>query len=1102
MRSEDNGLSWQQLPAISNGSSLTNLCSDPTNGKLLVEDSNSGSIYNSSDLGNTWEKVGGLSANYFMSSTGMLFGVTGTALMVSEDDGYSWGNVAGIPTGHYNLAGNSNGYIYIWNASYAYYSNNGGGTWQSTGLPQNGLFGVDKKNVLIGYNSSYYLTSSDNGNTWIQKGQLVANGLMVNDTDNNLYSTNLNSGVYKSEDEATSWQLVGLPTSNASSIVSPEPNWVIANSEFITTNGGNTWRTMNPPFQPTVLSFDSSKNAFAGSSLDRIYESTDQGTSWELMGSALPDSSTSATLTKVLSTGSGTIFAAKYPNIYKSTNWGNTWANILTSYGPQDLYLDLYTGKVLDCDYNFLSVTSDMGNSWHQMTDPPPNPWSGQTQPIRKARILRNGYIVGNTAFGLYVSSDNGNTWSFGYYSLFGPQSDTLVSDFSVNASDEIFAEVGSTIVSSDDYGRTWHAIYTDPSSALESISIDPDGFLFVGDINGILKSKASTLRFVDDDSLNFGPVIRRDTVSKQVTFYNNTISPLIIDSIQLPNGDLKSSFSTPYAVSTNDSVAIPFSYSPSKFGSFADTISIVQALGVVYIEASGQSPYPVIQLSRISIGYGTVAVRVPSVQAVTVKDSSINTLRIDTIYTRTKEFTVNIGHGCVTGTDSLMLNVTFTPDSVGTFIDTLSLRNNSLQRGIRIPMSGSSPYPIALLNKSLISFSSAVLGTTYRDSTMVKDSSINPMTINTVYTLTKWFTASLTKKSCGLNDSLYVGITFIPDSTRSYYDTLYITNNSQKSTIKLPLSGNVPPPLLNVPTSSLSLAQVSRSDSSTMNIEILNSSINSLTVTALTTKTTAFHIATQLPLSVSGNDSAKVHIVFSPISFGSFLDTLAIISNGGSAKIPLSGSSPYPQITVSNQSFSFSAKVGQPQSKILKITNGSINALIVDSVKTFTKYFTLSGMTLPDTIRRSDTSSVSIAFSPDSVRNYADTLYTYTNADTSLLKTTLAGSGEIPSGITREGDDIPTIYELYQNYPNPSNPSTTIKFALPQQSRVSVTIYDILARKVKELVNNKLQPGYYQFTWNASGYASGVYFYRIVAQSLSDQGRSFVQAKKLVLIK
>ena len=75
-----------------------------------------------------------------------------------------------------------------------------------------------------------------------------------------------------------------------------------------------------------------------------------------------------------------------------------------------------------------------------------------------------------------------------------------------------------------------------------------------------------------------------------------------------------------------------------------------------------------------------------------------------------------------------------------------------------------------------------------------------------------------------------------------------------------------------------------------------------------------------------------------------------------------------------------------------------------------------------------------------------------------------------------------PTIFVLHQNYPNPFNPSTQIEFDLPQASHVSLAVYDILGRKIAELVNGQVDKGYHSATWDASGFASGVYFARFTA--------------------
>jgi len=96
-------------------------------------------------------------------------------------------------------------------------------------------------------------------------------------------------------------------------------------------------------------------------------------------------------------------------------------------------------------------------------------------------------------------------------------------------------------------------------------------------------------------------------------------------------------------------------------------------------------------------------------------------------------------------------------------------------------------------------------------------------------------------------------------------------------------------------------------------------------------------------------------------------------------------------------------------------------------------------------------------------------------------------------------GDDdktnIPNQYILSQNYPNPFNPFTTIEYILPKRTFVTLQIYDVLGRLVKILVNDEQPAGYHQITWDASGQASGMYFYRFQA------GR-FVEKKKMTLLK
>lgn len=88
-----------------------------------------------------------------------------------------------------------------------------------------------------------------------------------------------------------------------------------------------------------------------------------------------------------------------------------------------------------------------------------------------------------------------------------------------------------------------------------------------------------------------------------------------------------------------------------------------------------------------------------------------------------------------------------------------------------------------------------------------------------------------------------------------------------------------------------------------------------------------------------------------------------------------------------------------------------------------------------------------------------------------------------------------PKEFVVEQNYPNPFNPETRISFALPQQSHVKVTIFNILGQEIETLVNETREAGQHTIDFNADGLNSGVYLYKIEAGS-------FVQVKKMILNK
>jgi len=104
--------------------------------------------------------------------------------------------------------------------------------------------------------------------------------------------------------------------------------------------------------------------------------------------------------------------------------------------------------------------------------------------------------------------------------------------------------------------------------------------------------------------------------------------------------------------------------------------------------------------------------------------------------------------------------------------------------------------------------------------------------------------------------------------------------------------------------------------------------------------------------------------------------------------------------------------------------------------------------------------------------------------------------------GVADEISGIPKEYALYQNYPNPFNPTTTLQYSLPNESRVKLTIYNVLGQIVETLSDAIESAGYRSVEWNAGSFPSGIYFCKLESVSISDASKSFTQVKKMLLVK
>ena len=114
-----------------------------------------------------------------------------------------------------------------------------------------------------------------------------------------------------------------------------------------------------------------------------------------------------------------------------------------------------------------------------------------------------------------------------------------------------------------------------------------------------------------------------------------------------------------------------------------------------------------------------------------------------------------------------------------------------------------------------------------------------------------------------------------------------------------------------------------------------------------------------------------------------------------------------------------------------------------------------------------------------------ATVIYKFFAADQSL----------IAAGTQKIALVIPTEFRLMQNYPNPFNNTTTIRYAVPEETFVQLEIFDIKGRLVETLTSQSHQPGFYALQWSGRRAASGVYFIKLEADKT-------VLTQKMILLK
>jgi lysophospholipase L1-like esterase len=398
--------------------------------------------------------------------------------------------------------------------------------------------------------------------------------------------------------------------------------------------------------------------------------------------------------------------------------------------------------------------------------------------------------------------------------------------------------------------------------------------------------------------------------------------------------------------------------------------------------------------------------------------------------------------------------------------------------------------------------FGDQLVGSPVTRAVVISNGSTSAISLTNIYTSSPRFTVDRSSGTVNEGGSLTINATFTPDAFGWYRDTLFVQNNSAVSLFRVGLIGNAPAPTLAATPAPLDFGDVERTTTKQLQMTLNNTGINTAQITGISGKTGRFTSSPSTG-SIAASSSLLITVSFTPNTLGVFADTLNVTGGvaGGLFKIPVRGQSPVPVITSTGTSLDFGdVPILMPKTLQFTLGNSSKNPLVLDALaNTHAQYYVEPSS---GTIPPSGTLQVNVVFSPSGYGVVRDTILVISNASVSPFRIFLRGNSPNPTAVEDVSGDRPYRYALFQNYPNPFNPSTTLTFALPEASIVSLRIYDLIGREIATLAEGMLPAGQHRRIWEAGGSAAGTYFSRLVAVPEGRSAEPFVEQRKLILLK
>jgi hypothetical protein len=311
------------------------------------------------------------------------------------------------------------------------------------------------------------------------------------------------------------------------------------------------------------------------------------------------------------------------------------------------------------------------------------------------------------------------------------------------------------------------------------------------------------------------------------------------------------------------------------------------------------------------------------------------------------------------------------------------------------------------------------------------------------------------------------------------------------------------PEPNITVEPESLIFDTTAVGSSSVDMLSITNTGSDTLLIYNLFSPDSIFSVNTD-SFNVLPGDNQIVLVTFVPYQPTDYSSDLFIVNNDPETDtlvVLLTGVGFIldPKISVDPIYLAFdTTAAGSSNLKLLTIYNTGNATLTISNISSTERVFS-TNLTSYD-IQSGYSQMVQVAFTPTEPIIYSSNFFVISNdSEMDTLIVPVSGVGIMLARIELDAQ-LPHILVLYPNYPNPFNPVTTLRYDLPEQTHVNITVYDMLGRQVKTLINHTQDAGYRSVIWNATNdygkpVSAGIYLYQI-------QAGDYISTKKMVLLK